>query len=73
MFQECLPIQTHGNRREFLTMCSQNKSTEAFFSAVGVLMVLLQDRFVCFKIILVSVTKGWEEAEGNKINALGMS
>ena len=38
-------------------MRSQNKSTKAFFSAVGVLLVLLQDRFICFEITLVSVTR----------------
>ena len=58
LFQECLPIQTHGNRCECLKMCSQNKSTKAFFSAVGVLIALLQDRVICFGITLVSVSRG---------------
>ena len=55
-----------------LKMCSQTKSLKAFFIAVGGLNVLLHDRFTCFKMILVSVTRrGMGGSWGKKNQFLG--
>jgi len=40
-----------------MKMCSQTKPLQAFFIAVGGLNVLLHDRFTCFEMILISVTR----------------